>query len=114
MFEKAQAALKRIKQETCPCTICPDFDKEECLEIIEKALLVGELYESFYVSNVSKEMEKKLFAFEIIKRDIVFKFNDNDNTMAFDGFKIDEIKDYRYYYQRYDTETYKRLKEVLC
>ena len=32
-------ALKRIRQETCPATYMQDFDKEECCNIIEKALL---------------------------------------------------------------------------
>lgn len=32
-------ALKRLRQETCPATYNPGFDKEECLEVIEKALL---------------------------------------------------------------------------
>jgi len=32
-------ALKRLRQETCPATYNPDFNKEECLEVIEKALL---------------------------------------------------------------------------
>jgi len=32
-------ALKRLRQETCPATYMPDFNKEECLEVIEKALL---------------------------------------------------------------------------
>ena len=32
-------ALKRLRQETCPATYNPDFDKEECCDVIEKALL---------------------------------------------------------------------------
>ena len=32
-------ALKRLRQETCPATYMPDFNKDECLEVIEKALL---------------------------------------------------------------------------
>lgn len=32
-------ALKRLRQETCPATYMPDFDKEECCDVIEKALL---------------------------------------------------------------------------
>lgn len=33
-----EEALKRLKQETCPCTYNPDFDKDECLEVIKKTL----------------------------------------------------------------------------
>ena len=33
-----EEALKRLKQETCPCTYNPDFDKNECLEVIKKTL----------------------------------------------------------------------------
>ena len=32
-------AIKRLRQETCPATICPDFDKEECLKTIENFVL---------------------------------------------------------------------------
>ena len=39
-------ALKRIRQETCPATILPDFDKEECCNIIEKALKEKEQQDS--------------------------------------------------------------------
>lgn len=28
-------AIKRLRQETCPATYMPDFDKEECLKTIE-------------------------------------------------------------------------------
>ncbi len=31
-------AIKRLRQETCPNTYMPDFDKEECLQVIEKDL----------------------------------------------------------------------------
>lgn len=31
-------ALKRLKQETIPATYNPDFDKNECIDIIEKEL----------------------------------------------------------------------------
>ena len=42
-MSKGLKALKRIRQETCPATICPDFDKEECCNIIEKELRVFEI-----------------------------------------------------------------------
>ena len=48
-------ALKRLRQETCPATICPDFDKEECLNVIEKAL------------ENSEESERYKKAMDIIK-----------------------------------------------
>ena len=35
---KALEALKRLKQETCPATYMPDFNKIECCDIVEKAL----------------------------------------------------------------------------
>lgn len=37
-MRKSLELLKRIRQETCPATICPDFDKEECCISIEKEL----------------------------------------------------------------------------
>ena len=36
---KALEALKRIRQETCPATYMADFDKNECCDVIEQALL---------------------------------------------------------------------------
>ena len=35
-------ALKRIRQETCPATYNPDFNKLECCDVIEKELITGE------------------------------------------------------------------------
>ena len=40
---KGLKALKRIRQETCPVTYMPDFDKEECCKIIEKELKTLEI-----------------------------------------------------------------------
>lgn len=42
-MSKGLDALKRIRQETCPATIIPDFDKEECCKIIEKELKALEI-----------------------------------------------------------------------
>lgn len=40
MAEKmtGKQALKRLKQETCPATISPDFDKNECVATIADEL----------------------------------------------------------------------------
>lgn len=42
-MSKSLEALKRIRQETCPATYMPDFDKEECCKIIEKDLIAVEI-----------------------------------------------------------------------
>ena len=34
----SKEALKRLKQETAPATYMPDFDKDKCIEIIQKDL----------------------------------------------------------------------------
>ena len=34
--DKYQEALKRLKQETIPNTYCEDFDKEECINILQE------------------------------------------------------------------------------
>ena len=31
-------AIKRVRQETCPATYMPDFDKEKCLKVIEDSI----------------------------------------------------------------------------
>ena len=40
---KALEALKRLKQETCPATYMPDFNKLECCDIVEKELKALEI-----------------------------------------------------------------------
>ncbi len=44
-------AIKRIRQETAPATYMPDFDKEECLQVVEAKMDELEkkikLYESY-------------------------------------------------------------------
>lgn len=60
-------ALKRIRQETCSATYCPDFDKQECCDIIENALIekdyleirINELFTKYKV-NSFMELEIKL------------------------------------------------------
>ena len=42
-MSKELEALKRIRQETCPATYMQDFDKEECLQVIEKSLKALEI-----------------------------------------------------------------------
>ena len=37
-MSKELEVLKRIRQETCPATYMPDFNKNECCDTIEKAL----------------------------------------------------------------------------
>lgn len=48
---KFKEAIKRIRQETAPATYMPDFDKEECLKIIE------EEYENLRLRNRKLEGE---------------------------------------------------------
>lgn len=33
-----QEAIKRLRQETCAATYMPDFDKEECLQVLENKM----------------------------------------------------------------------------
>lgn len=40
-------ALKRIRQETAPNTICGDFDKEECCNTIEKELKASQVVNKY-------------------------------------------------------------------
>ena len=49
-----EEAIKSLRQETAPATYCPDFDKEECLKVIEK------------------ERDKYKKAFEIVKEKLDF------------------------------------------
>lgn len=50
---KGLKALKRIRQETCPATYMPDFDKNQCCDDIEKEL------KAFYIiveKNVNMDL----------------------------------------------------------
>lgn len=60
-------ALKRLRQETCPATYMPDFDKQQCCDTIEKEL------------NVLKIFKDK-FRFEFIDSNkTVYFINRKDN-----------------------------------
>ena len=50
-------ALKRIRQETCPATYMPDFDKEECCNVIEKDLKLGQVND-IKVSEINDIIKK--------------------------------------------------------
>lgn len=39
----SKEAIKRLRQETTPNTYMPDFDKEECLKVIETDLEILEI-----------------------------------------------------------------------
>ena len=51
----SKEAIKRLRQETAPATYMPDFDKEECLQVVEARM---------------DELEKKIQLFNayLIKR----------------------------------------------
>ena len=66
-------ALKRLRQETCPATYMPDFNKEECLDVIEKALLELQAIKEAKPSEALKclKSEKKImwaYDYDIIKQ----------------------------------------------
>ena len=50
----SKEAIKRLRQETAPATYMPDFDKEECLKIIEKDLEELEKYRRVFIPPVQK------------------------------------------------------------
>ena len=72
-------ALKRLRQETCPATICPDFDKEECLNVIEKALEKSEIYEK--AMNIIKNKLPDMCTLKVCKTaDDYNEFYDNQQN----------------------------------
>ena len=78
-------ALKRLRQETCPATYMPDFNKEECLEVIEKALLELKAIKEAKPSEALECLEKlgtipmivneKTYDFKPIKKAIPNTYN---------------------------------------
>ena len=38
LITAAKESLKRLKQETCPATYMPDFDKDKCIDILKQAI----------------------------------------------------------------------------
>ena len=50
---EVKEAIKRLRQETAPATYMPDFDKEECLQVVEARLDELEkkikLYEAYMI-----------------------------------------------------------------
>lgn len=66
-------ALKRIRQETCPATYNPDFNKLECCDVIEKELKRLEEIDDILNTGGGIWAEngivsKKLKALEIVKK----------------------------------------------
>ena len=72
-MSKELEALKRIRQETCPATYNQDFDKNECCDIIEQAL-------------IQAEKDKA----ELKRLDIILKLVGNENSVHF-GYNGKEI-----------------------
>lgn len=59
----SKEAIKRLRQETCPATYCPDFDKEECLQVIEKELKAFEiLKEEFSIEAYESALNHKVIS----------------------------------------------------
>lgn len=50
-------ALKRLKQETCPATYMPDFDKNECCNVVESELKALEFLTKCGIALVVPESE---------------------------------------------------------
>ena len=55
-MEKEFEAVKRLRQETCLATYMPDFDKEECLQVIEKDITEKQNLERFTRLVVEKNL----------------------------------------------------------
>lgn len=66
----SKEAIKRLRQETAPATYMPDFDKEECLKIIEKDLEELEKYRRVFIPPVQK-LIKDLDRLEKLERYLV-------------------------------------------
>lgn len=66
----SKEAIKRLRQETAPATYMPDFDKEECLKIIEKELEELEQYRKVMIPPIRKLM-KDLDRLEKLERYLV-------------------------------------------
>ncbi len=50
-----EEAIKRLRQETAPATYCPDFDKEECLKVIEKEHKALEIIKKYFNIEFNEE-----------------------------------------------------------
>lgn len=73
-------ALKRLDQETCPATICPDFDKQECISTLKEAIdclmiyiknttidCIQPIVEQAYVVSIRSKITKQVEYEKIIK-----------------------------------------------
>ena len=92
-------ALKRLRQETCPATYMPDFNKEECLEVIEKALL--EL-KAIKEAKPSEALEKLNYICE----DVSFAYD--DDYVSYDY--TDDVE----YIKQYILKVQKLEKAIKC
>lgn len=94
-MEKIFEALKRIRQETCPATYMQDFDKNECCDTIEQALLELKSIKEAKPSEALKCLEflkQQAIAFE--HSELAVKVaNENYNTIKQALLKAREEED---------------------
>ena len=121
-------ALKRLKQETCPATYMPDFDKDLCIDVIGKDLdklehldkYVDQLKTEIVETNqkryeLEKENQKLKKVIEILKEKLDIKLEIYHNGGCILNHKIisncviPNERCLRYL----EVEEYELLKEVL-
>lgn len=113
----SKEALKRLKQETTPATYMADFDKEECIEIIQQDLDRLEKLERFKTrlledtNKLYNENQKFKKVIDILKNNLCIEFSDDFNGIKFKRDLYDEC-DYTILFLK-NNEQYELLKEVL-
>ena len=104
-MNKGLAALKRIRQETCPATYNPDFDKEECCNIIEAELIRLEMQEKVLKIVEEKHIDIRMFR-ECARGSSYEEYKEAWERWHPSAFKFKD--------KLLTPEEYELLKEALC
>lgn len=91
-MKKQFEAFKRLKQETCPATYMPDFNKLECCDILEDALNALQIIIDKQV-DMSQIIESRDYQDYIERIDVWFEahtFKGTDKKQWFELYVLDE------------------------
>lgn len=89
----SKEAIKRLRQKTAPATYMPDFDKEECLKIIEKDLEELEQYRKVMIPPIIKLIDDLQILELLIKHTDIKLINNNPDAPIFSSILKSEHLD---------------------
>ena len=74
-----EEAIKRLRQETCAATYNPDFDKDQCLQVLENKITRLAKLESYLLKWNSLLKKEGINAKGTIAKDIDYLIEEKEN-----------------------------------